>query len=124
MKQLQKKLKSGAMDVREDDPFDLFIAATQIRYCYYSETYKILGSTYGMCVLQVRLLTSLLDPTVGLSSACVYIVHVGCISAMHSVCYILVHCILILVRVMYKVQGTSTQPLGSRMGAVHACGNL
>ena len=54
MKQLQKKLKSGAMDVRQDDPFDLFIAATQIRYCYYSETFKILGNTYGMCVLQVR----------------------------------------------------------------------
>ena len=53
MKQLQKKLKSGAMDVRQDDPFDLFIAATPIRYCYYAETFKILGSTYGMCVLQV-----------------------------------------------------------------------
>ena len=22
------------------------------RYCYYKETHKILGSTYGMCVLQ------------------------------------------------------------------------
>lgn len=63
MKQLQKKLKSGAINVREDDPFDLFVAATQIRYCYYSETYKILGSTFGMCVLQVRLLTSLLEIT-------------------------------------------------------------
>lgn len=63
MKQLQKKLKSGAMDVRQDDPFDLFVAATQIRYCYYSETYKILGSTFGMCVLQVRLLTNLLGIT-------------------------------------------------------------
>ena len=40
--------------MREDDPFDLFIAATHIRYCYYSETFKILGSTFGMCVLQVR----------------------------------------------------------------------
>ena len=53
MKQFQKKLKSGAVDVAQDDPFDLFITATQIRYCYYSETYKILGSTFGMCVLQV-----------------------------------------------------------------------
>ncbi|XP_038050759.1 RNA cytidine acetyltransferase-like isoform X2 [Patiria miniata] len=52
MKQLQKKLKSGALDVKEDDPFELFIAATNIRYCYYSETHKILGNTYGMCVLQ------------------------------------------------------------------------
>lgn len=52
MKQIQKKLKSGTLDVNEDDPFELFIAATNIRYCYYSETHKILGNTYGMCVLQ------------------------------------------------------------------------
>ena len=54
MKQLQKKLKSGSLEVKDDDPFELFIAATDIRYCYYSETHKILGNTYGMCVLQVR----------------------------------------------------------------------
>ena len=53
MRQLQKKLKSGTLDTK-DDPFELFVAATTIRYCYYSETHKILGSTYGMCVLQVR----------------------------------------------------------------------
>ncbi|XP_022083616.1 RNA cytidine acetyltransferase-like isoform X2 [Acanthaster planci] len=52
MKQLQKKIKSGVLDIKEDDPFELFIAATNIRYCYYSETHKILGNTYGMCVLQ------------------------------------------------------------------------
>lgn len=53
MRQLQRKIRSGAAEVKEDDPFELFIAATNIRYCYYSETHKILGSTYGMCVLQV-----------------------------------------------------------------------
>ncbi|XP_070553910.1 RNA cytidine acetyltransferase-like [Ptychodera flava] len=52
MRQLQKKIKSGTLDLKEDDPFELFIAATNIRYCYYSETHKILGNTYGMCVLQ------------------------------------------------------------------------
>ncbi|KAL4224487.1 N-acetyltransferase 10 [Mactra antiquata] len=52
MRQLQKKIKSGSLDVKEDDPFELFISATTIRYCYYSETHKILGNTYGMCVLQ------------------------------------------------------------------------
>ena len=58
MKQLQKRLKSGAVDVvGEEDPFQLFIASTNIRYCYYSETFKILGSTYGMCVLQVAATT-------------------------------------------------------------------
>ena len=53
MRQLQKRVRSGSVDVDRDDPFDLFLAATSIRYCYYSETHKILGSTYGMCVLQV-----------------------------------------------------------------------
>ena len=55
MKQLQKKIKSGTLDLKKDDPFELFISATNIRYCYYAETHKILGNTYGMCVLQVSL---------------------------------------------------------------------
>ena len=53
MKELQKKINSGKLNAREDDPFDLFISSTNIRYCYYAETHKILGSTYGMLVLQV-----------------------------------------------------------------------
>lgn len=55
MRQLQKKIKTGTLNLNQDDPFELFIAATNIRYCYYNETHKILGNTYGMCVLQVRL---------------------------------------------------------------------
>lgn len=54
MKSLQKKIKSGKLDVNEDDPFELFVVSTNIRYCYYNETHKILGNTYGMCILQVR----------------------------------------------------------------------
>uniref|UniRef100_A0A8C0JCB7 RNA cytidine acetyltransferase n=1 Tax=Chelonoidis abingdonii TaxID=106734 RepID=A0A8C0JCB7_CHEAB len=52
MRQLQKKIKSGTLNLNQDDPFELFIAATNIRYCYYKETHKILGNTFGMCVLQ------------------------------------------------------------------------
>ena len=51
MRMLQKKIKVGVA-VDEDDPFDFFISATNIRWCYYNETHKILGSTYGMLVLQ------------------------------------------------------------------------
>jgi N-acetyltransferase 10 len=29
--------------VNDDDPFELFVASTNIRYCYYNETHKILG---------------------------------------------------------------------------------
>ena len=54
MRKLDKKIKSGRVDVNTDDQFELFIAGTNIRYCYYAETHKILGNTYGMAVLQVR----------------------------------------------------------------------
>ncbi|CAH1973722.1 unnamed protein product [Acanthoscelides obtectus] len=52
MKQLQHKIQAGKLSINEEDPFDLFLSATKIRYCYYAETHKILGNTYGMCVLQ------------------------------------------------------------------------
>uniref|UniRef100_A0AAV2L337 RNA cytidine acetyltransferase n=1 Tax=Knipowitschia caucasica TaxID=637954 RepID=A0AAV2L337_KNICA len=52
MRQLQKKIKTGTLNLNQDDPFELFVAATNIRYCYYNETHKILGNTYGMCILQ------------------------------------------------------------------------
>lgn len=52
MRQLQKKIKLGKLDAKEDDPFELFVASTNIRYCYYNETHKILGNTFGMLILQ------------------------------------------------------------------------
>ncbi|XP_013088592.2 RNA cytidine acetyltransferase-like isoform X3 [Biomphalaria glabrata] len=52
MKQIQKKIKSGRLNVNEDDPFDLFVASTSIRYCHYSDSHTVLGNTYGMCILQ------------------------------------------------------------------------
>ncbi|KAG3271676.1 NAT10-containing [Ictidomys tridecemlineatus] len=52
MRQLQKKIKNGTLNIKQDDHFELFVAATNIRYCHYNETHKILGNTFGMCVLQ------------------------------------------------------------------------
>jgi N-acetyltransferase 10 len=52
MKAIQHKIKVGKLDVKEDDPFELFVASTNIRYCYYNETHKILGNTFGMLILQ------------------------------------------------------------------------
>lgn len=43
----------GLLDQETEDPFSLFVASTSIRYCYYSDTHKVLGNTFGMCVLQV-----------------------------------------------------------------------
>ncbi|RWS12857.1 N-acetyltransferase-like protein [Dinothrombium tinctorium] len=51
MRILQKKKKLG-IDVNTEEPFELFISSTNIRWCYYHETNRILGNTYGMLVLQ------------------------------------------------------------------------
>ncbi|KAJ3290598.1 N-acetyltransferase 10 [Rhizoclosmatium sp. JEL0117] len=52
MNQIKKQIASGRREVDEDDPFELFISSTNIRYTYYKETENILGTTFGMCVLQ------------------------------------------------------------------------
>lgn len=45
-------MKMGVELDNLEDMFETFIAQTNIRYTYYNETQKILGSTYGMLVLQ------------------------------------------------------------------------
>ena len=46
-------MQRGLLDPEKEDPFSLFVASTNIRYCFYHDTHKILGNTFGMCVLQV-----------------------------------------------------------------------
>ncbi|CAI2319003.1 unnamed protein product [Caenorhabditis sp. 36 PRJEB53466] len=47
-----KKTTTISGSLPDADPFDVFISSTQIRYCYYNETEKILGNTFGVLVLQ------------------------------------------------------------------------
>ncbi|KAG9256068.1 GNAT acetyltransferase 2-domain-containing protein [Emericellopsis atlantica] len=49
---IKKEVKRGLRDANESDPFELFVTLNNVRYCYYKETDKILGQTFGMCVLQ------------------------------------------------------------------------
>jgi len=51
-KKIKKEIKRGIRDIDTEDPFELFISTQNIRYVYYKETEKILGNTYGMCILQ------------------------------------------------------------------------
>ena len=53
MRQINKMSKRGLLDAEKEDPFSLFVSSTNIRYCFYKDTPKILGNTFGMCVLQV-----------------------------------------------------------------------
>ncbi|KAK8732568.1 hypothetical protein OTU49_006823 [Cherax quadricarinatus] len=59
MKQLKARLRTGLAEINEDDPFEMFVSMTDIRYCFYRETHKILGNTYRMCVLQVHIILGL-----------------------------------------------------------------
>src|ERR1700761_3381915 len=49
---IKKEIKRGIREANTEDPFELFVTLNNIRYVYYKETDKILGNTYGMCILQ------------------------------------------------------------------------
>lgn len=49
---IRKEIKRGIREPNTEDPFELFLTLHNIRYVYYKETEKILGNTFGMCVLQ------------------------------------------------------------------------
>ncbi|KYK54626.1 hypothetical protein DCS_06586 [Drechmeria coniospora] len=49
---IKKEIKRGIREANSEDPFELFVSLHNIRYTYYKETDKILGNTFGMCVLQ------------------------------------------------------------------------
>ena len=52
MKEIKKLQGKGLYDRERDDPFELFVSSTKVRWCYYKETARVLGSTVGMAVLQ------------------------------------------------------------------------
>ncbi|KAF9236966.1 GNAT acetyltransferase 2-domain-containing protein [Melanogaster broomeanus] len=49
---IKRDVKRGIREPNEQNPFEIFVTVTDIRYTYYKESHKILGNTFGMCVLQ------------------------------------------------------------------------
>ncbi|KII86732.1 hypothetical protein PLICRDRAFT_43382 [Plicaturopsis crispa FD-325 SS-3] len=49
---IKRDVKRGIREPNEQNPFEIFVTVTDIRYTYYKESEKILGNTYGMCILQ------------------------------------------------------------------------
>jgi N-acetyltransferase 10 len=49
---IKRDVKRGIREPNEQDPFELFVAVTDIRYTYYKDSAKVLGQTFGMLVLQ------------------------------------------------------------------------
>ena len=53
LKKLEKRLKTGKCDVSKENAYDIFLISTPIKYCSFNESQKVLGNTYGMCIIQV-----------------------------------------------------------------------
>ncbi|OIT27221.1 rna cytidine acetyltransferase 1 [Nicotiana attenuata] len=45
-------MQRGLLDPEKVEPFELFIETGGVSYCLYRDSERILGNTYGMCVLQ------------------------------------------------------------------------
>lgn len=52
-KQIKKLMQRGLMDPEKADPFSLFLETSDITYCMYKDSERVLGNTFGMCILQV-----------------------------------------------------------------------
>lgn len=51
-KQVKNLSKKGLLDKEKADPFSLFLETAGITYCLYRDSERILGNTFGMCILQ------------------------------------------------------------------------
>ncbi|XP_042427607.1 RNA cytidine acetyltransferase 1-like [Zingiber officinale] len=51
-KQIKKLLQRGLLDPEKVDPFSLFVESGNLTYCLYRDSERILGNTFGMCILQ------------------------------------------------------------------------
>lgn len=52
LKKLEQRLKSGKCDISQENAFHIFLLSTSVRYCSLTDTQRVLGNTYGMCVIQ------------------------------------------------------------------------
>lgn len=46
-------MQSGLHDAEKADSLSLFLETAGLTYCLYKDSERILGNTFGMCVLQV-----------------------------------------------------------------------
>uniref|UniRef100_A0A2P2M6I1 RNA cytidine acetyltransferase n=1 Tax=Rhizophora mucronata TaxID=61149 RepID=A0A2P2M6I1_RHIMU len=51
-KQIKKLMQRGLLDPEKVDPFQLFVETGGLTYCMYKDSERILGNTFGMCILQ------------------------------------------------------------------------
>lgn len=51
-RKIQQEVRRGIREANDADAFELFVTLNNVRYVYYKESEKILGQTFGMCILQ------------------------------------------------------------------------
>ncbi|XP_057528601.1 RNA cytidine acetyltransferase 1 [Amaranthus tricolor] len=51
-KQLKLNMQRGLVDPEKVDAFSLFLESAGITYCMYKDSERVLGNTFGMCILQ------------------------------------------------------------------------
>ncbi|XP_009629176.1 RNA cytidine acetyltransferase 1-like [Nicotiana tomentosiformis] len=51
-KQVKKYMQRGLLDPEKVEPFELFVETGGVSYCLYRDSERILGNTFGMCILQ------------------------------------------------------------------------
>ncbi|GKY97362.1 hypothetical protein MPSEU_000694600 [Mayamaea pseudoterrestris] len=52
IKKLKRDKQRGLLDAETGDQFELFVTQSDITWCYYKDTHRILGQTFGVLVLQ------------------------------------------------------------------------
>lgn len=50
---MKKLIQRSLLDTDKADQFSLFLETSGITYCLYRDSERILGNTFGMCILQV-----------------------------------------------------------------------
>ncbi|KAK6924169.1 putative tRNA binding domain [Dillenia turbinata] len=51
-KQIKRDMQRGLLDPEKVDQFSLFVESGGLTYCLYKDSERILGNTFGMCILQ------------------------------------------------------------------------
>ncbi|XP_057416267.1 RNA cytidine acetyltransferase 1 [Lotus japonicus] len=51
-KKVKQLMQRGLLDREKVDSFSLFVETGELSYCLYKDSERILGNTYGMCILQ------------------------------------------------------------------------
>lgn len=61
-KQMKKMTTQGLLDPEKADAFSLFMIGGGLTHCLYKHSERVLGNTFGMCVLQVSYTSYYFNP--------------------------------------------------------------